>query len=42
VAEQQIYLRIPGAAEYWHELDIRVSSGVDMRNDTLFTFRFGV
>jgi multiple sugar transport system substrate-binding protein len=24
--EQQIYLRIPGAAEYWHELDIRVSS----------------
>ncbi len=24
--EQQIYLRIPGAAEYWHELDVRVSS----------------
>jgi multiple sugar transport system substrate-binding protein len=24
--EQQIYLRIPGAAEYWHELDLRVSS----------------
>jgi len=24
--EQQIYLRIPGAAEYWHEVDIRVSS----------------
>jgi multiple sugar transport system substrate-binding protein len=23
---QQIYLRIPGAAEYWHELDVRVSS----------------
>jgi multiple sugar transport system substrate-binding protein len=23
---QQIYLRIPGAAEYWHELDLRVSS----------------
>jgi multiple sugar transport system substrate-binding protein len=23
---QEIYLRIPGAAEYWHELDIRVSS----------------
>jgi multiple sugar transport system substrate-binding protein len=24
--EQQIYLRIPGAAKYWHELDVRVSS----------------
>src|SRR5215469_14916831 len=24
--EQQTYLRIPGAAEYWHELDVRVSS----------------
>jgi len=24
--EQQIYLRIPGAAEYWHELHVRVSS----------------
>lgn len=24
--EQQIYLRIPGAAEYWRELDVRVSS----------------
>jgi len=24
--EQQIYLRIPGAAEYWHEVDVRVSS----------------
>jgi len=24
--EQQLYLRIPGAAEYWHELDVRVSS----------------
>jgi multiple sugar transport system substrate-binding protein len=24
--EQEIYLRIPGAAEYWHELDVRVSS----------------
>jgi len=23
---QQIYLRIPGAAEYWHELDVRISS----------------
>ena len=23
---QQIYLRIPGAAEYWHELDGRISS----------------
>jgi multiple sugar transport system substrate-binding protein len=23
---QEIYLRIPGAAEYWHELDVRVSS----------------
>lgn len=23
---QQIYLRIPGAADYWHELDIHVSS----------------
>jgi multiple sugar transport system substrate-binding protein len=23
---QQLYLRIPGAAEYWHELDVRVSS----------------
>ena len=23
---QQIYLRIPGAAEYWHELDLRISS----------------
>jgi multiple sugar transport system substrate-binding protein len=23
---QQIYLRIPGAAEYWHELDVRVST----------------
>jgi multiple sugar transport system substrate-binding protein len=23
---QQIYLRIPGAADYWHELDVRVSS----------------
>jgi multiple sugar transport system substrate-binding protein len=23
---QQIYLRIPGAAEYWHELDVRVSA----------------
>jgi multiple sugar transport system substrate-binding protein len=26
LSEQQIYLRIPGAAEYWHELDVRVSS----------------
>jgi multiple sugar transport system substrate-binding protein len=25
---QQIYLRIPGAAEYWHELDVRVSSAL--------------
>jgi multiple sugar transport system substrate-binding protein len=24
--EQEIYLRIPGAAEYWRELDVRVSS----------------
>lgn len=24
--EQQIYLRIPGAADYWHELDVRISS----------------
>jgi multiple sugar transport system substrate-binding protein len=24
--EQEIYLPIPGAAEYWHELDVRVSS----------------
>jgi multiple sugar transport system substrate-binding protein len=24
--EQELYLRIPGAAEYWHELDVRVSS----------------
>ena len=24
--EQEIYLRIPGTAEYWHELDVRVSS----------------
>ena len=24
--EQQIYLRIPGAAEYWRELDVRVSA----------------
>jgi multiple sugar transport system substrate-binding protein len=23
---QEIYLRIPGAAEYWHEMDVRVSS----------------
>src|SRR5262249_57944763 len=23
---QEIYLRIPGAAEYWHELDVRVSA----------------
>jgi multiple sugar transport system substrate-binding protein len=23
---QQIYLRIPGAADYWHELDVRVSA----------------
>ena len=23
---QEIYLRIPGAADYWHELDVRVSS----------------
>ncbi len=23
---QQIYLRIPGAAEYWHELDVSISS----------------
>ncbi len=23
---QQIYLRIPGAADYWHELDVRISS----------------
>jgi multiple sugar transport system substrate-binding protein len=23
---QQIYLRIPGAAEYWNELDVRISS----------------
>jgi len=23
---QEIYLRIPGAAECWHELDVRVSS----------------
>jgi multiple sugar transport system substrate-binding protein len=26
LSEQQIYLRIPGAAEYWHELDVRVSA----------------
>jgi multiple sugar transport system substrate-binding protein len=24
--EQQIYLRIPGAVEYWHELDVRLSA----------------
>jgi multiple sugar transport system substrate-binding protein len=24
--DQELYLRIPGAAEYWHELDVRVSS----------------
>jgi multiple sugar transport system substrate-binding protein len=24
--EQEVYLRIPGAADYWHELDVRVSS----------------
>lgn len=24
--EQEIYLRIPGTTEYWHELDVRVSS----------------
>lgn len=24
--EQEEYLRIPGAAEYWHELDVRVSA----------------
>jgi multiple sugar transport system substrate-binding protein len=24
--KQEIYLRIPGAAEYWHELDVRVYS----------------
>ena len=24
--DQEIYLRIPGAAEYWHELDVRVSA----------------
>jgi multiple sugar transport system substrate-binding protein len=24
--EQEIYLRIPGAADYWHELDVRISS----------------
>jgi multiple sugar transport system substrate-binding protein len=23
---QQIYLRIPGAADYWHELDVSISS----------------
>jgi sugar/nucleoside kinase (ribokinase family) len=23
---QQIYLRIPGAADYWHELDVRIST----------------
>jgi multiple sugar transport system substrate-binding protein len=23
---QESYLRIPGAAEYWHELDVRVSA----------------
>jgi multiple sugar transport system substrate-binding protein len=23
---QQIYLRIPGAADYWHELDVNISS----------------
>ena len=23
---QRLYLRIPGAAEYWHELDVRLSS----------------
>jgi multiple sugar transport system substrate-binding protein len=23
---QEIYLRIPGAADYWHELDVRISS----------------
>ncbi len=23
---QETYLRIPGAAEYWHELDVRVSA----------------
>jgi multiple sugar transport system substrate-binding protein len=26
--EQEIYLRIPGAAEYWHELDVRVSAAL--------------
>jgi len=26
LAAQQIYLRIPGAAEYWNELDVRISS----------------
>ena len=30
--EQQIYLRIPGAAEYWHELDVRISSVLVGRN----------
>ena len=24
--DQETYLRIPGAAEYWHELDVRVSA----------------
>src|ERR1700757_4840385 len=23
---QELYLRIPGAAEYWHELDVRISA----------------
>jgi multiple sugar transport system substrate-binding protein len=23
---QESYLRIPGAAEYWHELDVRISA----------------
>jgi multiple sugar transport system substrate-binding protein len=26
LTEQEEYLRIPGAAEYWHELDVRVSA----------------
>jgi multiple sugar transport system substrate-binding protein len=25
---QETYLRIPGAAEYWHELDVRISAAL--------------
>ncbi|MBV9391001.1 MAG: ABC transporter substrate-binding protein, partial [Verrucomicrobia bacterium] len=34
LTEQEIYLRIPGAAEYWHELDVRISAVLSGEKDS--------